>query len=99
MPWSPPDVFSILAAICFGVVLPWAQRTVANQPRVLRYLARAGLPFLLLAAGWERGSLAALWSLPALGYAIWLFAGGVGRFLAAGEDRACLLYTSDAADE
>ncbi len=88
MPWSPPDVFSLLAAFCFGVVLPWAQRTVANQPRVLRYLARAGLPFLLLAAGWERGSLAALWSLPALGYAIWLFAGGVGRFFAAGEDQA-----------
>ena len=92
MPWSPPDVFSLLASLCFGVVLPWAQRTVANQPRVLRYLALSGLPFLLLAAGWERGPLAAVWSLPALVYAVWLFADGVGRFFAAGEERSAVLW-------
>ena len=88
MPWSFPDVFSLIAAFCFGVVLPLAQRAEIGQPRVLRWLAVFGLPFLLIAAGWERGPVAAAWALPALLYAVWLFAHGAGRFLSAWEERA-----------
>jgi len=77
-----------MAVFAFGVVLPWAQRSEANQPRVLRWIAWAGLPFLLLAAGWERGPAAALWALPALVYAVWLCAHGAGRFLAARDEGA-----------
>lgn len=86
MHWSFPDVFSLIAAFSFGVVLPWAQRVEANQPPVLRWIARAGLPFLLLAAGWEWGLVAAWWALPALVYAVWLCAHGAGRFLAARDE-------------
>ena len=70
------------------MVLPWAQRVEANQPPILRRLALAGLPFLVLAAGWERGPMAAVLSLPALVYALWLFACGVGRFFAEEEERS-----------
>lgn len=88
MPWSLPDVFSLIAAFTFGIVLPWAQRAEKNRPPVLRWLALAGIPFLLLAAGWERGPVAAAVAMPALIYATWLFAHGAGRFLSAWEERA-----------
>lgn len=81
MPISVPDLFSATAAMCFGAVLPWAQRVDAGSPPLLRTLAFWGLPFLVLAASWERGPMAALLALPALVYAVWLFAYGAGRFL------------------
>jgi uncharacterized protein (UPF0548 family) len=88
MSWSIPDLFSLIAAFCFGVILPWAQRTERGQPPVIRGLALAGLPFLILASGWERGAVAAVFALPALVYAIWLFAHGGGRFLVSWDERA-----------
>ena len=89
MPISVPDLFSATAAVCFGVVLPWAQRVDAGSPPLLRKMAVWGLPFLVLAASWERGPTAALLAMPAMVYAIWLFAYGAGRFLAnAGESPA-----------
>ncbi len=87
MPWSPPDIFSLIAAFCFGVILPWAQRTDGSLPPVTWWLALAGLPFLVLAAGWERGAVAAFLAFPALIYAIWLFAHGGGRFLGSWDER------------
>lgn len=91
MPVSVPDLFSVTAAVCFGVVLPWAQRVDAGSPPVLRRLALVGLPFLVLAASWERGPVAALLALPAMVYAVWLFAHGAGRFLASvGESPAVI---------
>jgi uncharacterized protein (UPF0548 family) len=81
MAWAP-DIFSLLAAFCFGVVLPWSQRADAGTPDVLRRLAWAGAPFLLLASGYERGPWAAVYALPALVYAVWLAAFGLARFTA-----------------
>lgn len=81
MPLSVPDLFSATAAVCFGLALPWAQRVDAGSPRVLRKIAFWGLPFLVLASGWERGPVAAALAMPAMVYALWLFAYGAGRFL------------------
>lgn len=92
MAWSLPDVFSLIAAFCFGVILPWAQRTDGNLPPVMRWLALAGLPFLVLAAGWERGAVAAFLAFPALTYAIWLFAHGGGRFLDSWNERPSIRW-------
>ena len=51
-----------------------------------------GGPFWLLAAGWERGVVAALLAAPALVYAIWLFAHGAGRFLQNTVDDAAVAW-------
>ena len=81
MPIGGPDLFSVTAAVCFGVVLPWAQRVDAGSPALLRTLALWGLPFLVLAASWERGPMAAVLAMPAMVYSIWWFVHGAGRLL------------------
>lgn len=87
-----PDLFSATAALCFGLALPWTRHADAGSPPCLRTLALAGAPFLLLAAGWDRGPMAALLAAPALLYALWLFAYGAGRFLASTSEPAAVRW-------
>lgn len=84
MDWIPGrvDGFTLVAALCFWGVLPWAQRLDPDSPRWLRRAGWLGL----LTAPWLAfsgpGVLSAWLAAPAGLYAIWIFALGVRRYLA-----------------
>lgn len=76
------DGFTLVAALCFWGVLPWAQRLDPDAPAWLRRSALAGLLTGPLLALTGPGRIPALIAAPAGLYAIWLLAVGVRRCLA-----------------